>query len=274
MIIIGLIFTFVAALDNWDYNQHGADWNGKCSDGKKQSPVNIRKSKTNSLGDTYKMEVYYYGTTMSRTVKNDGNKIYLDGNFGYITIRDNNSKDRKFITTQIAFHAPSEHEKEGVNTHMEMQIYHKVDDSDYTFDFPSNAVVSVLLRPGDNSYFFDSIQVNNLPTKNKENVLANDSNINLISIVEADDNYFFYHGSNNEPDCDEDYLWYVFEKQQWISFVQINYFLEKLVEADSDGFRNVFGNKGNNREIQGLNGRTVYYSFGNWLLVGFVFYNF
>ena len=268
MIYLLLLLSSTSA---WNYGNHGGDWDGLCSNGRSQSPVNIKKSSSSNLGDTYKMEVYYYGTTMSRTVTNKDNKIYLEGNFGYITIRDSKSKDRKFITTKIVFHAPSEHTKDGYNTHMEMQIYHKIDDSDYTFDFPSYAVVSVLLRPGDNSYFFDSIQVSNLPKADQVNILSNDSNINLISIVESDDDYFFYHGSLNEPDCEEDWLWYVFEKQQWMSFIQINYFLQKLVKSDSDGFINVFGGKGNNRETQSLNGRKIYYSSSEMLLFGFIF---
>lgn len=251
----------------WDYDEHGKDWKGICGDGKEQSPINIKKSDTSKLGDKYTMETYYYGTTVSRTVEFKENNIYIEGDFGYITVRDGDGKDRKFMSNRIVFHAPSEHYFNGYPTHMEMQVFHRVDDSDYTFDFPSIAVVSVLLRPGDSSYFFDSIQVSNLPNEGGENRLPDNSNVNLISIVKSDDDYFFYIGSMNEPSysdgaegCEENVLWYVFESEQWISFIQINYFINKLISSDSEGYKDIFGGSGNTRSIQSKNGRTVYYS--------------
>lgn len=108
---------------------------------------------------------------------------------------------------------PSEHWFNGYPTHMEMQIYHTVDDSDYTVDFPYRAVVSVMIRPGDPSYFMNSIDVFNLPSNGSTNKLPDDSNINLMAIVNPDDKYYFYKGSLNTPDCEEDVLWYVFKTE-------------------------------------------------------------
>ena len=268
-----MLFSLFGALGlvlvlGWDYEEHGEDWKGLCSDGKEQSPINIRKSSADKLGDKHRMEIFYYGTTVSRTVEFKDNNIYIEGDFGYITVRDGDGKDRKFMSNRIVFHAPSEHYFNGYPTHMEMQVFHRVDDSDYTFDFPSIAVVSVMLRPGDNSYFFDSIQASNLSNEGEGNRLPDNSNVNLISIVQTDDDYFFYVGSMNEPKyedgetegCEENVLWYVMESQQWVSFIQINYFINRLVSADKEGYRDIFGGSGNTRSIQSKNGRTVYYS--------------
>lgn len=260
------IFSFLVQIQAWDYKKHGSDWSGLCKDGTEQSPRDIFKSNTDKLGDPYKMEIYYYGTTMSRTVSYKKNNIYIEGDFGYITVRDKDSKDRKFVSNRIVFHAPSEHYFEGYPTHMEMQIFHRIDDSDYTYDFPSIAVVSVMLRPGDNSYFFDSIQVSDLPNNGEDHKLPDNSNVNLISIVQSSDDYFFYVGSMNEPSyddgtegCEENVLWYVFETEQWISFTQINYFINKLITADGDGYKDIFGGSGNTRAIQTSKNK-VYYS--------------
>lgn len=267
------IFILLPEALSWNYKSHGSDWGGQCKDGTEQSPRDIFKSNTDKLGDTYKMQIYYYGTTMSRTVSYKKNNIYIEGDFGYITVRDKDAKDRKFVSNRIVFHAPSEHYFEGYPTHMEMQIFHRIDDSDYTYDFPSIAVVSVMLRPGDNSYFFDSIKVSELPDEGAENKLPDNSNVNLISIVQSSDNYFFYIGSMNEPSyddgtegCEENILWYIFETEQWMSFTQINYFINKLITADSDGYKDIFGGSGNTREIQSSKNK-IYYSSGSIIFI-------
>jgi carbonic anhydrase len=254
------LFWTVIVAEAWNYVQQGKDWTGLCSTGGSQSPINIQKAQTQTLGREFAMEVYYYGQTMSRTVNNTGNYISISGNFGYITIADSSGNIRQFTSNRIEFHIPSEHYLEGYPTHMEMQIFHTVENRDYTFDFPTTAVVSVMLRPGDDSYFFNSINVANLPSAGKSNVLPSNSNVNLLSIVSPDDNYFFYKGSLNEPNCDENVLWYVFETQQWISFVQIGYFQSLFMPG-----QDVFGGGGDSRAIQNTNGRVVYYSSAQWL---------
>lgn len=89
---------------------------------------------------------------------------------------------------------------------MELQIYHTIDDSDYTVDFPIKAVVSVMIRPGDPSYFLESIDVSNLPSTDNENILPIESNVNLLAIVDPSDKYYFYRGSLTYPECEEDVL--------------------------------------------------------------------
>ena len=38
-----------------------------------------------------------------------------------------------------------------------------------------------------------------------------------MAIVEPEDKYFHYMGSIPHPECEEDILWYVYEKEQWVS---------------------------------------------------------
>ena len=252
-----LIFILLSLGFSWDYTQHGADWGGLCQDGKSQSPINIDTTQTTQLGNTYSIQVFYYGQTMSRTVVNNGNYIYIEGNFGYITMVDLSGNSRTFTSNRIELHMPSEHYIDSYPTHMEMQIFHKINDGDYTFNFPTIAIVSVMLRPGDNSYFFDSINITNLPGPGLTNVLPSTTNVNLLSIVNPDDNYYFYNGSLTEPDCEEDVLRYVFQTKQWISFAQMQSFKGLFI-----GNKDYFAGGGDTRSIQNLNGRTVYYSYG------------
>jgi carbonic anhydrase len=252
-----IFFILWGLASGWDYTSHGEDWGGFCGEGRSQSPINIQTTQTTKIGTSFNMVVYYYGQTISRTVVNNGNYIYIEGNFGYITITDFSSSTRKFNSYKIEFHVPSEHYIDGYPTHMELQIFHQIDDSDYTFNFPTLAVVSVILRPGDPSYFFDSINVSNLPGAGNNTVLSSTANVNLLSIVVPNDNYFFYNGSLNEPDCQEDVLWYVFQTQQWISMNQIQQFKNLFIGSDD-----VFNGGGDTRAIQNLNSRVVYYSYG------------
>lgn len=254
MLAVLLIALSVSA---WDYNNQGSDWSGTCSTGEEQSPIDLNTDNYDVLGDKYRMEIYYYGKTASRTIVNTGNYIYMEGDFGYIVVIDGDGDERKFLTESVEFHMPSENWFDGYATDMEMLIFHRIDDSDYTVDFPFRAVVSVPIRPGDESYFMNSIDVYNLPGSGQSNVLPDDSNINLLAIVDMDDDYFFYKGSLNKPTCDEDILWYIFETKQWVSLSQMANF--KKLWVDSESFS---GGKGNVREIQEKNGRTLYYSEG------------
>ena len=68
-----------------------------------------------------------------------------------------------------------------------------------------------MIRPGDKSYFINSLDYESLPGRFANHTLV-DSNINLMAIVEADDKYFHYKGSIAHPECHEDVLWYVYEK--------------------------------------------------------------
>lgn len=255
MLIWLLLFPSVSA---WDYGTQGTAWGETCAQGDRQSPIDIVTDDTEDLGSEYSMQVYYYGKTASRTITNNGNYIYMPGDFGYITVKDEDGDERKFLTNWVEFHMPSEHFIDGFPTHMEMQIFHTIDDSDYTVDFPNRAVVSVMIRPGDSSYFMQSIEASSMPNAGKELVLPETSNINLLAIVDPDDEYYFYKGSLNkpEPDCTENVLWYVFETEQWVSFDQMTRF--KQLWIDDPNFN---GGKGNVRDIQSKNGRTVYYSW-------------
>ncbi|CAG9321236.1 unnamed protein product [Blepharisma stoltei] len=262
-----IFFLLPLCVYSWNYQQNGEDWEGTCATGSEQSPINIDQGDTSKLGDTYSMLVYYYGIVGSRTVVNDGNTISLPGDYGYITITDQKGNDRKFLTDHIEFHMPSEHWFDGYPSQMEVQVFHTIDDSDYTAGFPSKAVVSIMIRPGDDNYFMAAISLSKLPASGSNYTLAATSLVNLLDICDPYDNYYFYHGSLNKPDCNETYLWYVFETEQMVSFAQMNYFSLLWVEdtSFSEG-------KGNIRETQRLHGRTVYYSSASSLALSLLWF--
>jgi carbonic anhydrase len=239
----------------WNYAMLGQDWDGTCQTGERQSPINIATGDCEVLDNNYRLEIYYFGKTTSRVMANSGNLIYMEGDFGYIVVIDNDGNERKFLSEWIEFHMPSEHWFDDYPADMELQVFHRIEDSYSTTDFPTRAVVSVPIRPGDESFFMNSVDVYNLPSAGQNNSLDYPYTINLMSIMTQDDEYFFYKGSLNKPTCDEDVLWFVFESQAWVSLSQMENFKKLWIEDERFS-----GGRGNVREIQKTNGRTVYYS--------------
>ena len=140
----------------WDYKDGGAGWPGLCESGERQSPIDIDDDDTDHLDDRG-MYVYYYGYTKTRDVVNDGKDIYIGGgNFGYIRVDDDDT-DRDFYAEKVVFKMPSEHTFNGEHSEMEIQVYHNILDSDADPDFPRKAILSIMIRPGDKSYFVNSI---------------------------------------------------------------------------------------------------------------------
>ena len=101
-----------------------------------------------------------------------------------------------------------------------------------------------MIRPGDDSYFINSLEPEHLPNTGGNHTII-DSNVNLMAIVDPSDFYFHYMGSVSYPECEEDILWYVYEKEQWVSTKQMELFEKKLVKGNI-----ITGDvRGNNREI-------------------------
>lgn len=72
--------------------------------------------------------------------------------------------------------------------------------------------------------------------------------------------YWSYNGSLTTPDCREGIKWTVIEEVQNISKEQLKVFTD-LINAKTD-------DKGNFRNVQQLNQRTLYYSGATHLLAG------
>ncbi|XBI81636.1 hypothetical protein VPH35_090496 [Triticum aestivum] len=101
-----------------------------CGDGKKQSPINIRKVKINKdmgpLEQTYKLSAC--------TLENRGHDFILQwkGGNGKLTI-----EKKDYVLQQVHWHVPSEHTANGTRFDMELHMVHE--DSS-----KARAVVSVL----------------------------------------------------------------------------------------------------------------------------------
>ena len=110
---------------------------------------------------------------------------------------------RAFQAERLEFHVPSEHQFDGVTYALEMHVVMNAMDRYIERDEPNMLVLSVLYKPGRESYLMNMIDVANLPTNTgQELVLPNSTSLNPRDEVWPTDQYFFYEGTATNPDYD------------------------------------------------------------------------
>lgn len=77
--------------------------------------------------------------------------------------------------------------------------------------------------------------------------------------------FYHYDGSFTTPPCTEGVKWVVLNQVQPISDVQLSKFTERWA-----GYYNFAHGNGNNRMIQPLSGRTIYYSGASTLAMSMI----
>jgi carbonic anhydrase len=148
---------------------------------------------------------------------------------------------------QFHFHTPSEHTINGENLDLEMHVVHLT---------PSGGLGAVL------GIFFDVERggdENNWFLSQMQGLASTDSIYGRLNfkdfLMELDhDDFWSYDGSLTTPPCSEGVKWSVLKSVQPISRDQLALFGKYWVDGS-----NVRG-KGDNRQTQPLNGRTLYSS--------------
>ena len=162
---------------------------------------------------------------------------------------------------QFHFHAPSEHAVNGELYDLEVHFVHTVRGSEGPngdlAEMPG-AVIGVFFdrEAGgdyDNAFLdtvFAAIDSRTLTSSQRTKVALRDF---LMRIDMSE--YWSYDGSLTTPPCTEGLKWSVVKQVQPISEAQLKRFTAVL--ADDDDFA---GGKGNNRVVQPLNDRTLYFA--------------
>ena len=153
----------------------------------------------------------------------------------------------EFYAAQLHFHAPSEHEVDGKLYPLEMHIVHMHEVNEGS----SFSVIGVLFEIGDENEYIASLEFANATEEG--NPLTD---VNLGSFLAGLDMSKFWHydGSFTTPPCTEGVKWWVLETPVKISQAQLTAF-----EEHGWGNMNYVGGEGNNRAVQPLNDRTLYY---------------
>jgi len=158
---------------------------------------------------------------------------------------DANSNIKMFAPLQFHIHAPSEHTFNGKHYDLELHIVH----TDYT---SSNLAVLAIYFDVEDGGNKDNDFITALKLDQQNPSITSLPIQALVQKVKKDEIYS-YSGSLTTPPCSEIVTWVVTHDPQPISTAQL-----KLITSHFADNYNFAKGKGNNRETQPLNGRTIY----------------
>mmetsp|Transcript_45797 Transcript_45797/g.97813 ORF Transcript_45797/g.97813 Transcript_45797/m.97813 type:complete len:909 (-) Transcript_45797:123-2849(-) len=242
----------------WDYANTNC-WktnHSVCSDGARQSPINIVTSDVTEVGDDSFLNRCSWKPVSGVRVANTGYDLQAKTEqFGYITYIGENGFPDYYQVTSVDVHMPSEHQIDGKHFAAELQIVHKLQKSVLELASDDIVVASILFDLGeeDNPVLKQLF----LPGAEAMSTLAGphhggtyDTVPNAIDLMRAfgpsiDGTFYRYDGSFTMPSCAEVVKWFVFEKPVTMSIAQFQ------------SFKALFSSPANNRPIQPTNGRTI-----------------
>jgi carbonic anhydrase len=207
---------------NW--SNINVDW-GKCSTGKRQSPIDIRDGMKVDLENI----TFDYHPSSFNEINNGHTILVTVGGGNFITVGN-----QTFELQQFHFHRPSEERINGKGTEMVIHLVHKSAEGRL-------AVVAVLLERGNQHELIQTIW-NNLPLE-KHEVVAPSIVIDLKEALPQRREYYTYMGSLSEPPCTEGVLWLVMKQPMQASPAQMALF-SRLYPMNA-------------RPVQPVNGRII-----------------
>lgn len=206
-----------------------------CKTGKNQSPINLMDQMAVGTTNLPGFDVFYRESYLK--IVNDGHSVQVNYPLGsYIKINGH-----RYELLQFHFHTPSEHQINGFNYPMEMQLVHKD-------GFDNLAVIGIIFQEGETNEALEGI-VQNLPTELKKTEIHKEVNIDPRNFFPENKQFFKYSGSLTTPPCSEGVYWIVFKQPIQASAEQI----QKMNEAMGD----------NARPVQKLNSRSLLKSWSD-----------
>lgn len=268
---------------NWDYLEHGQDWNCLCKDGREQSPIDLPPPE--KAVDSPAKPLFEYNTVNKKHLESRGDGKAREGtpvriehdhnclrifhkNMGRVVTMDGTV----YLADEIVFHTPSEHTIDGVKYPMEVQVKHKAVTKG---DYGKQVILSFLFKAKAGIYnkFIEQIDSFSLPSPGQKtrDLFENFFIPNLLLSSEDDElnimqpfSFYTYQGSLPEPPCSENVVHYVASEPIELGMTALEMFREALREKDmTDANGNIFLAKDkpleNDRATQPLNGRTVFH---------------
>ncbi len=206
-----------------------------CDSGKNQSPVNFVDSKLVGTTRLKGLDVNYRDAVLR--IVNTGTRIRVDYPRGsYIKIGT-----QRFEMLHYHFNTPSEHQRNGFNFPMEMQIVHKNSAGNL-------AIIAVIFQEGKDNKYLEKM-ISHLPTKPNQQKRHRGVMVNPAKLFPRNRTFFKYNGSLTNPPCTEGVSWIVFKHPVEASYEQI----QKI--------KGIMGE--NNRPVQKINARTLLKSYAD-----------
>ncbi|KAJ7971562.1 Alpha carbonic anhydrase [Quillaja saponaria] len=211
-----------------------------CSNGKSQSPVDIKKGILVQNKNLVSL-VRDYKPANATLINNGFNiGIHFGGNVGGFT-----EGGKNYNLIQIHWHSPSEHLIDGHQAAAELHLVHQANDGSYS-------VIGVLYEIGNLDPLVAKVQ-NKLVELAKENCAATEEAHIALGTFDVkyfrrrSRKYFRYVGSLTTPPCTENITWTVLAKVRSISMQQLDLLKAPLQAAY----------KNNARPVQPLNERKI-----------------
>jgi len=198
-----------------------------CSEGKEQSPIDIRGAKLNKALPP--IEFHYMAASVE--LENDGHSIEVHVHPGSYIV----ANGVRYELQQFHFHHPSEEAVNGKLTDMDIHMVHKSADGKL-------AVLAVRFSQerGDPNATLATLW-QHLPTEAGKTEKDADL-IDPGGFLPADRGYWTYEGSLTTPPCTEGVRWFVFEQPVSISRSQLQAFAA-LYRIDSRPLQDRKGRK-------------------------------
>lgn len=220
--------------DHWGYlgnnsPEHWAELSPefiKCAEGHAQSPIDIESNKTSTI---QKADINFDYQPSDIAIVNTGHSIQAN----FLHENTMTFKGHSYSLVQAHFHAPSEHQVDGVIYPMEVHLVHQ-DTQGHL------AVVGVLVKEGN-----ENDQLPNLSAdfpKDFSEVKAPNSKCYVEHLLPTEKTAFNYGGSLPPP-CTEGVQWLVMKNPLEMSRDQINKFKQHYLD--------------NNRPVQEKHERTI-----------------
>jgi carbonic anhydrase len=199
-----------------------------CSEGKEQSPIDIRGARLNK--GLQPIEFHYMGA--STELENTGNGIVVHVKPGSYMV----ANGVRYDLQEYDFHHPGENAVNGKLTDMDVQLLHKSADGKL-------AVVDIRLSEeiGDPNATLAALWEHLPSTPGKRE--KDPDMVNPGGLLPADHGYWTFMGSLTTPPCTEGVRWFVFEQPISVSRVQLRSFAAMY--------------RINSRPLQDRNGRKI-----------------
>ena len=249
---LSLISIFNSNEGPLQYPEPALGWeDGDCQSTQIQSPIDIPSIKDPSIfidnGAHAKIKSLSYSNIKSGEVKFDHSHKWTtkELDIGFIEIELNQTL-YKYKLHSIHFHLYSEHRIENKQYPMEMHMVHKnMNKNDKQNE---NLVLGVLFDYKDdkNNKFLDDM---NLAYEKKINGAS------IQSLINQNDEYYYYKGSLTTVPCTEYVNLIVFKKIKHMSFNQFNRFKNWIENSDMKYYGTGYGNA---RGPKRINGRRIY----------------
>ena len=236
-----------------EYPEPPQGWEeGDCQSTQIQSPINISPIEDESLiidnGVHATIKSLSYSNINSGEVKFDNNHKWTSKelDIGFLNIKLNHT-EFKYKLHSIHFHLNSEHRLENKQYPMEMHIVHKntnLNDKDN-----ENLVIGVLFDY--NSEYDDNQFLNDINLAKEKEM----KNASILSLINKDDEFYYYKGSLTTIPCTENVNWIVFKDIKHMSYDQFDKFRKWIQNSDTKHYGRGYGNA---RGPKNLSNRHIY----------------